>query len=207
MRLAILDYGMGNLRSVEKAFEKVDVEVVRTSDAEVANSADGLVLPGVGAFPRAMARIRELGFEELITNRAAEGTPIMGICLGMQLLLSSSSELGGSSGLGLIKGEVSELQAGELKVPHIGWSPAAWTRSEPLMEGMGEDEPFYFVHSFVARPAEDADVLATAEHGETFACAISRTNIFGAQFHPEKSSAAGLRLLRNFASICEGVPA
>ncbi len=205
--LAVLDYGMGNLRSVEKAFEKIGVDVVRTADAEVAEGADGLVLPGVGAFPRAMKRIRELGFEELVTRRAGEGTPVLGICLGMQLLLSSSSELGGSSGLGLIEGEVSQLQAGELKVPHIGWSPAAWTRSERLTQGMGEDEPFYFVHSFVARPVDDSDVLARAEHGETFACAISRENIFGAQFHPEKSSAAGLRLLSNFAAICDGVPA
>lgn len=206
-RLAILDYGMGNLRSVEKAFEKVEAEVVRTSDVSVAEDAHGLVLPGVGAFPKAMERIREIGFDEVVSRRAVEGVPVLGICLGMQLLLSSSSELGGSSGLGLIEGEVSALQAGELKVPHIGWSPARWTRSDPLTDGLADDEPFYFVHSYVARPVDESDVLATAEHGERFACAIARGNVFGAQFHPEKSSAAGLRMLRNFASICDGVPA
>jgi glutamine amidotransferase len=205
--LAILDYGMGNLRSVEKAFEKVGAEVVRTSDVEVAERAPGLILPGVGAFPRAMTRVRELGFDELVERRAAAGTPVLGICLGMQLLLGSSTELGGSAGIGLIEGEVSELRAGELKVPHIGWSPASWQFASQLTEGLAPAEPFYFVHSFVARPADPGDVLATAEHGERFACAIARGNVFGAQFHPEKSSTAGLRLLSNFAAICDGVPA
>jgi imidazole glycerol-phosphate synthase subunit HisH len=206
-RVAILDYGMGNLRSVEKAFAHVDAEVVRTGDPDRARDADGLVLPGVGAFPKAMERIRAQGLDELIGDRAERGTPVLGICLGLQLLFEAGTELGGARGLGLLAGSVTELDAGDLKVPHIGWSPVAWTRGSRLTEGLGDDEPFYFVHSFAPRPADDADALGTAEHGERFTCVIERGNVYGAQFHPEKSSGAGLRLLRNFAGICASVPA
>jgi imidazole glycerol-phosphate synthase subunit HisH len=206
-RICVLDYGMGNLRSVEKAFAHVDVEAVRTSDRDTATEADGLVLPGVGAFPKAMERVRELGLDELVTESAAQGKPVLGICLGMQLLFESTTELGGAEGLGLLSGPVTGLDAGDLKVPHIGWSPVGWTRESRLTEGLAPEEPFYFVHSLAPRPGDAADTLGTAEYGETFTCVVERGNVFGAQFHPEKSSGAGLRLLRNFAAICSAVPA
>ena len=202
IRLAILDYGMGNLRSVEKALERVGVEVTRTSDAEPARAADGLVLPGVGAFPKAIERVRELGFDRLVAERAGEGTPVLGICLGMQLLFERSSELGGADGLGLLPGDVAPLEAPGLKVPHIGWEPVRWERQSPLTDGIDSETPFYFVHTLTPRPAEEGDALGTAEYGRRFACAVERPPLFGVQFHPEKSSAAGLRLLANFASVC-----
>jgi glutamine amidotransferase len=205
--IAILDYGMGNLRSVEKALEHVGADVVRTNEAERAAGAHGLILPGVGAFPKAMARIRELGFDRLISERAAAGTPVLGICLGMQLLFESSVENEGASGLGLLPGEVAPLEAEGLKVPHIGWSPLRLERETPLTEGIASETPFYFVHSFAPRPAEPSDVLGTGLYGERFVGAVERAPLYGAQFHPEKSSAAGLRLLANFAQICAAVPA
>jgi glutamine amidotransferase len=200
-RLFILDYGMGNLRSVEKALEHVGASVEIGSGHEAARAADGVILPGVGAFPRAMERIRALGLDELVAERRAAGTPVLGICLGMQLLFDSTTELGGASGLGLLDGAVTGLAAEGLKVPHIGWSPVRWERSSALAEGIEDGTPFYFVHSFAARPS-GTDVLGTAEYGEPFAAAAERENVFGVQFHPEKSSAAGLRLLANFARIC-----
>jgi imidazole glycerol-phosphate synthase subunit HisH len=206
-RVAILDYGMGNLRSVEKAFEHVGVVAAITDDHETARAADGIVLPGVGAFPRAMERIRERGLDELVEERVGAGVPVLGICLGLQLIFSSSSEQGGADGLGLVEGRVAELDAGGLKVPHIGWSPVTWAKDSRLTEGLADSEPFYFVHSFAPRPADDADVLGTAEYGERFACSVERGNVFGAQFHPEKSSGAGLRLLRNFGAVCASVVA
>ena len=206
-RVAILNYGMGNLRSVEKAFEHVGVEAEITADPERARAADGVVLPGVGAFPKAMENVRSLGFDELVAERAHAGVPVLGICLGLQLLFSSTTELGGGDGLGLIDGPVDGLQADGLKVPHIGWSPVRWEKASRLTEGLAGEEPFYFVHSFTPRPSAPEDVLGTAEYGERFACAAERDNVFGVQFHPEKSSAAGLQLLANFAAICSAVPA
>jgi glutamine amidotransferase len=200
-RLFILDYGMGNLRSVEKALEHVGASVEIGSGHEAARAADGVILPGVGAFPRAMERIRALGLDELVAERRGAGTPVLGICLGMQLLFDSTTELGGATGLGLLDGAVTGLAAEGLKVPHIGWSSVRWERRSALGEGIEDGTPFYFVHSFAARPAV-TDLLGTAEHGERFAAAAERENVFGVQFHPEKSSAAGLRLLANFARIC-----
>jgi imidazole glycerol-phosphate synthase subunit HisH len=206
-RIAILDYGMGNLRSVEKALEHVGVDAELTHDHERARGADGVILPGVGAFPKAMERIRERGLDELIAERVSSGVPVLGICLGLQLIFESSDERDGATGLGLVDGPVSGLQADGLKVPHIGWSPVAWAKESRLTAGLAQAEPFYFVHSFAPRPANPDDVLGTAEYGERFVCAVERGNVFGAQFHPEKSSGGGLRLLRNFAGICASVPA
>ena len=199
--IAILDYGMGNLRSVEKALERVDVRVQVTSDPDAARKADALILPGVGAFPKAMESVRELAFDELLAERVEAGVPVLGICLGLQLLFERSSELGGDEGLGLIAGEVTALDAPGLKVPHIGWEPVRWARESELTDGLADDTPFYFVHSFGVRPREEADVLGTAECGERFVCAVARPPVFGVQFHPEKSSAAGLTLLGNFAEL------
>jgi glutamine amidotransferase len=200
-RIAILDYGMGNLRSVEKALEHVGVTAHRTDDADEVRAADGVILPGVGAFPAAMERIRRLRLDELISERREAGVPILGICLGLQLLFESSSELGGADGLGLLGGPVGELEAEGLKVPHIGWSPVRWEKESRLAEGIPSETPFYFVHSF-APSASGGELLGSAEYGRRFACAAERDNVFGVQFHPEKSSAAGLRLLSNFAGIC-----
>jgi glutamine amidotransferase len=201
-RVAVLDYGMGNLRSVEKALEHVGALATITSSADEVRGANGMVLPGVGAFPKAMGRIRELGLDELVSERLSQGAPVLGICLGLQLLFESSLEGEGAPGLGLLPGTVEPLAAEGLKVPHIGWSPVRWERASRLIEGLGEEAPFYFVHSFTPRPDERSDVLGTAAYGERFACAVDRHPVYGAQFHPEKSSAAGLRLLANFASIC-----
>ena len=200
--IAILDYGMGNLRSVEKALERIGAEVEMTADHDRARAAGGVILPGVGAFPKAMERIRERGLDELIAERVDSGVPVLGICLGMQLIFSSTTELGGGDGLGLVDGPVDGLNAGNRKVPHIGWSPVTWVKQSRLTEGLAAEEPFYFVHSFAPRPDDPDDVLGRAAYGETFCCAVERGNVFGVQFHPEKSSGAGLRLLRNFAAIC-----
>ena len=185
---------MGNLRSVEKALEHVGVEATIANDPASVRGAAGLILPGVGAFPRAMERIRELGIDDLIVERREAGIPILGICLGLQLLFDSTTELGGAAGLGLLPGEVTDLDAGGLKVPHIGWAAVTWARDSRLTEGIESGTPFYFVHSFRPRP-DDGDLLGTAEYGSAFACAAERDNVFGVQFHPEKSSGAGLRLL------------
>jgi glutamine amidotransferase len=205
-RICILDYGMGNLRSVEKALEHVGATATIASDAATVRAADGLILPGVGAFPKAMQRVRELGLDELLQERYDDGVPILGICLGLQLLFDSTTELGGAEGLGLLPGSVAGLDAGGLKVPHIGWSPVRWERESALTEGIDSETPFYFVHSFAPRP-DVGDTLGTAAYGTRFACAAERDNVFGVQFHPEKSSSAGLQLLSNFAGICASVPA
>ena len=206
VRIAILDYGMGNLRSVEKALEHVGVTAKITSDAEEVRAADGVILPGVGAFPRAMERVHDLRLDELIGERREAGVPILGICLGLQLFFDSTTELGGAEGLGLLDGPVDALDAPGLKVPHIGWAPVRWERESRLAEGIPSETPFYFVHSFAPRPSEE-DLLGSALYGARFACAAERDNVFGVQFHPEKSSAAGLRLLSNFAGICAKAPA
>jgi glutamine amidotransferase len=200
--IAILDYGMGNLRSVEKALQRVGSDVVRTSDTDVAAKADGVILPGVGAFPRAMERVRSEGFDEFVAGRIEAGVPVLGVCLGMQLLFDSTAENEGGEGLGLLGGPVGPLSANGYKVPHMGWSPVRWEHESPLTAGLGPEPPFYFVHSFVPRPEDDGDVLGTAEYGERFVCAVERPPLYGVQFHPEKSSTAGLRLLENFAGIC-----
>ena len=205
-RICILDYGMGNLRSVEKALEHVGATATIASDPATVEAADGLILPGVGAFPKAMAGIRELGLDELIAARRDAGVPILGICLGLQLLFDSTTELGSADGLGLLPGPVDQLTAPGLKVPHIGWSPVRWERESALVEGIASETPFYFVHSFAPAPVP-GELLGTAAYGARFACAAERDNVYGVQFHPEKSSAAGLRLLSNFAGICAAVPA
>jgi glutamine amidotransferase len=198
---------MGNLRSVEKALERVGAQGFITSEAAVAEEASGVILPGVGAFPRAMTRVRELGLDSLVEGRVEAGVPVLGICLGLQLLFERSTELGGADGIGALRGEVAALEAPGRKVPHIGWEPVHWERESELATGLASGTPFFFVHSFAVRPAEDSGVLGTAEWGKAFACAVARPPLYGVQFHPEKSSAAGLRILANFAEICASVRA
>lgn len=205
-RIAILDYGVGNLRSVEKALEHIGATATITRDPAAVRSAEGVILPGVGAFPKAMERVRDLGLDELVAERREAGVPILGICLGLQLLFESTTELGGATGLGFLPGEVVGLNAPDLKIPHIGWAPVRWEKSSRLTDGIESETPFYLVHSFAPCPLGD-DLLGTAVYGARFACAAERDNVYGVQFHPEKSSAAGLRLLANFAGICVRAPA
>jgi glutamine amidotransferase len=200
--IAVVDYGMGNRRSVEKALEHVGATAHISRDAELLGQADGLVVPGVGAFPRAMANLHELGLAEPIRERARHGTPVLGICLGMQVMFERSSEFEPTAGLGLIAGEVTPLRTAGLRLPHIGWNLVEFVRPSRLTESLPAADYFYHVHSLAVRPAEDDDILATAEYGERFVTAVQRGNVFGVQFHPEKSSAHGLALLRNFASAC-----
>jgi glutamine amidotransferase len=205
--IAILDYGMGNLRSVEKAFAHVGVEAVRTRNHDLVREAAGVALPGVGAMPRAMELVRSLAFDELVRERAAAGVPVIGICMGMQLLFERTSEHGGAEGIGLLEGSVEALDAPGLTVPHIGWSPVAWRRESPLTAGLSDPCAFYHVHSFAARPARAEDVLGAATYGAEFASVVERENVFGVQFHPEKSGPDGLAMLRNFAGLAAPVPA
>ena len=197
--VAVLDYGMGNLRSVEKALEHVGTTAAITNDHARVREADGVILPGVGAFPKAMARIRELGLDDLVRERLRDGVPVLGICLGLQLLFERSTELGGADGLGLLRGGVDRLAAPGLKLPQIGWNEVTWTRESPLVEGLPDPCPMYHVHTYAVQ--SDA-VLGTATYGAEFTSAVANGLVYGVQFHPEKSGPHGLRLLANFARIC-----
>jgi imidazole glycerol-phosphate synthase subunit HisH len=202
--IAVVDYGMGNRRSVQKALEHVGANVELTSDHDVIRAADGVVVPGVGAFPLAMRNLNELGLNELLRGCADERKPLLGICLGMQLLFDRSEELEPSDGLGLISGIVAPLEARGLRVPHIGWNEVMFERPSPLTRGLPANGcAFYHVHSFVARPSDERDVVATTSYGERFATIVARGNVFGVQFHPEKSSAHGLRMLESFVALCD----
>jgi glutamine amidotransferase len=201
--IAIVDYGMGNRRSVEKALEHVGAHASVTGDHERLRAAAGLVVPGVGAFRRAMENLRELGLDELLRERIAQGTPVLGVCLGMQLAFDSSSELGGAAGLGIVPGEVRPLDARGLKLPHIGWNEVSFTTPRsPLVAELPESCAFYHVHSLAPVPSDESDILGVAEYGGRFVSAVQHGSFYGVQFHPEKSSAAGLRLLASFARIC-----
>jgi imidazole glycerol-phosphate synthase subunit HisH len=206
-RIVVLDYGMGNLRSVEKALERVGADPIVTADHDTIRAADGVILPGVGAFPKAMRNLRELELDVLIGDRLAAGVPTLGICLGLQLLFEASSENEGAWGLGLLQGRVDRLPAPGLKVPHIGWNTVRWRKGSRLTSDLPDECSFYFVHSFAPIPTATDDVLGTATYGEAFACAVEREPLYGVQFHPEKSSANGLKLLANFSGICAAVGA
>jgi glutamine amidotransferase len=205
--VAILDYGMGNLRSVEKAFEHVGARPVITRDHDVVRAADGVVLPGVGAFPKAMEHVRAFALDEILHERRDAGTPIIGLCLGMQLLFEETDELGGAMGIGLLEGQVRALDAPGLKVPHIGWNPVSWRGESELVSGLTDPCAFYHVHSFSAHPARPDDVLGVASYGKEFTSVVARPPVYGTQFHPEKSGPDGLRLLRSFAGLCVSAPA
>jgi glutamine amidotransferase len=200
--IAILDYGMGNLRSVEKALEHVGAIASVTADPDVVRAADGLILPGVGAFPEAMRRIRDADFDVLIGEVLASAKPVLGICLGMQLLFETSSEHEGAWGLGLMQGRVDVLDAGELKVPQLGWNEVRWLRSSPLTAGIPNPGYFYFANSLSVRAVDADDVLGESDYGAPFVAVVEKPPLYGAQFHPEKSSTHGLRMLENFARIC-----
>lgn len=201
MTIAVLNYGMGNLTSATMALEHVGARVEVTSDHERVRAAEAVVLPGVGAFPKAMEAIRRLGLDELVHERRDAGVPILGICLGMQLLFDFSEELGGADGMGLVRGSVESLHADGLKVPQIGWNEVVWDEKKQLSRGLGSKSAMYHVHSFAPVPADREVIAGTATYGSEFVSAIEDGNLFGVQFHPEKSSSSGLLLLSNFVRL------
>ena len=205
--LAILDYGMGNLRSVGKALEHVGAAPELTADHRRVREADGVVLPGVGAMPRAMEHVRRLRLDDLLSERVEAGVPVIGVCMGLLLLFDSTTEQGGAEGIGLLPGPVMDLEAGGLKVPQIGWNPVSWRRETPLNEGLPTPCAFYHANSYAPRPADPDHVLGTAEYGSEFVSAVARPPLYGVQFHPEKSGPDGLRLLGNFVRSCVPVAA
>jgi len=204
--IAIVDYGMGNLRSVEKALHKLGHAAETTSDPAAIRRAERVILPGVGAFGAAMAHLTagEQPLADVVKEAVASGKPVFGVCLGMQLLLSESEELGRHQGLDLILGDVVRFNLPDhpsLKVPHMGWNALHFPRKSPLFAGLEDGVQVYFVHSFHCRPADPSVTAATCEHGASFCAALARENVYATQFHPEKSGAAGLRILDNFARL------
>jgi cyclase len=200
--IAVLDYGMGNRQSVAKALEHVGATVEVTDEHDKLRRADGLVIVGVGAFPEAMRRLASVA--PLLAERHAEGTPILGICLGLQLFFAGSDEHGGASGFGFLDGQVRQVAARGARLPHIGWSRVRWEMESELLEGLPDECAFYHVHSYVAEPADPDVILGTTEYGERFVSAVQHGSLFGVQFHPEKSSTYGLTLLENFSRTCVG---
>lgn len=202
--IAIVDYGMGNLRSVSKAFQSQGIQAVVTRDPELISGASGLVLPGVGAFGDCVRNLEQYGLKGPILDFIASGRPFLGICLGLQVLFESSEESPGANGLGLLKGKVVRFRFPEeerLKVPHMGWNRISIKKDVPLLKGVPDRSWFYFVHSYYPVPEDSSLTAITSEYGIEFTAAASYENVFACQFHPEKSSAYGLSILRNFAAL------
>ncbi|HEX6043793.1 MAG TPA: imidazole glycerol phosphate synthase subunit HisH [Pyrinomonadaceae bacterium] len=197
--IAIIDYGVGNLRSVEKAFAAMGCDAVVSDDEKLLRAADRLVLPGVGAFASCMRSLRERGFESLVRERAAAGTPLLGICVGMQMLFDVSDEFGSTEGLGLLPGRVRRFET-ELVVPQVGWNRVHQKQKHALFEGVEEGSFCYFVHSFYCEPANPDLAIGETEYGVRYASVVAHNNICGVQFHPEKSQQVGLRMLKNFCA-------
>lgn len=199
-QVAIIDYGVGNLRSVEKAFAATDCAAVVSDNERVLRAAERLVLPGVGAFRACMNGLQARGFDELVRERVAAGTPLLGVCVGMQMLFEESEEFGDTVGLQLLAGRVRRFADG-LRVPQVGWNNVSQRQPEhPLFAGIDDGAFFYFVHSYYCDATERDAVLGETEYGVSYASIVGRANVCGVQFHPEKSQAVGLRLLRNFAT-------
>jgi imidazole glycerol-phosphate synthase subunit HisH len=196
--VAIIDYGVGNLRSVEKAFAATGCEASISSDESFLRRAERLVLPGVGAFAACMKALTERGFDRVVHERASAGTPLLGVCVGMQLLFEESEEFGSTRGLGFLKGSVRKFD-GDLVVPQVGWNRIHQQRPHALFEGIADGAFCYFVHSFYCEPRDEAVVVGETEYGRRYASVVADKNICGVQFHPEKSQDVGLRMLRNFA--------
>ena len=200
MMIAIIDYGVGNLFSLCSSLKAIGADAVITGDSELIKKADKLILPGVGAFGDAIKKLRSTGLDKLILEEAKSGKPIMGICLGMQLLFEKSYEYGCHEGLGLIKGEVVPMEdkiPADLKIPHIGWNSLIFKKENPIFKYINNGDCVYFVHSFYAENCDDA-LLATAEYGNELTAAVAKDNIYGCQFHPEKSGSVGLNILKAF---------
>ncbi|GAA4864390.1 imidazole glycerol phosphate synthase subunit HisH [Paenibacillus vulneris] len=198
--IAIIDYGMGNLHSVSKAVERLGYEAVITSDEQQIMAADGAILPGVGAFGDAMEHLRESQLDGVVKRYAESGKPLLGICLGMQLLFSRSEEHGSHEGLNLLPGSVVRFR-GSYKVPHMGWNRLQFVQSSPLFKGI-EQGHVYFVHSYHVQPEQPSDLLATTDYYQQVTAIVGRNQIYGMQFHPEKSGSTGMKLLGNFLELC-----
>ncbi|GFP18924.1 imidazole glycerol-phosphate synthase subunit HisH [Candidatus Hakubella thermalkaliphila] len=198
--IAIIDYGMGNLRSVQKAFQKLGYQAFITSDPLEILDADKLVLPGVGAFADAMASLKEKELDRAIVEFIGSGRPFLGICLGLQLLFEESGEGGRHPGLGLVEGDVRRLPQG-VKVPHMGWSRTWFVRDDPILKEIPSGSFFYYVHSYYAQPKDERMAICTADYGLEFVSGINKENLYAFQFHPEKSSSYGLKILRNFGEM------
>ena len=199
MSIAVIDYGAGNLKSVTKAMRYLGFRADIVSDPAALRRYDALILPGVGAFPKCMAELRRSGMDRAIL-RETEQKPLLGICLGMQMLLDRSTELGDTPGLGLIHGTVDRIPT-ELKLPHIGWNSLRITHDNPLLRGLSEGDYVYFVHSFAARVEDPADLALTTDYGGEVAAMVAKGRVFGCQFHPEKSGDVGLEILKNFGEL------
>ena len=198
-RVAIIDYGVGNLRSVEKAFAAGGCEAIVTGHIRELRDAERLVLPGVGAFSNCMQALKERGFDDLVRDRVSSGTPLLGVCVGMQMLFEESDEFGQTAGLGLLKGQVRRF-SGDLVVPQVGWNQIRQRQAHPMFDGIADESFFYFVHSYYCEPADETLVIGETDYGVTYGSVVAQQNVCGVQFHPEKSQAVGLRLLRNFVS-------
>ena len=197
LRVAVVDYDAGNTLSVTRALEKVGARVDLTSDPERVRDADAVVLPGVGAFGDCMKKLRERGMDAACLEAFRSGKPFLGVCVALQVIFEDSEESPGAAGLGLLPGSVRRFKAGDLKVPHMGWNELRLVRDHPVLEGL-DGEDFYFVHSYYPEPAELGDLVGETEYGVRFCAAAGRENLVAVQFHPEKSSRAGLRLYENF---------
>ena len=201
--IAIVDYGVGNLFSLVSSFKSIGVEAVVTDREEVITAADKLILPGVGAFGDARRKLAQTGMDKLVLQEAKKGKPIMGICLGMQLLFEKGYEYGIHEGLGLLKGEVVSMEGvvpADYKIPHIGWNSLIMKRENPLLRYISNGDHVYFVHSYYVKNCDDS-LIATAEYGPELTAAVAKDNIYGCQFHPEKSGTIGLNILRGFADL------
>jgi imidazole glycerol phosphate synthase, glutamine amidotransferase subunit len=199
-RVAIIDYGVGNLRSVEKAFAATGQEAIVTSNKVELQKAERLVLPGVGAFAACMSALHEYGLVDLVLERVKDGVPMLGVCVGMQMLFEGSEEFGKSEGLGLLKGRVRRF-SDDLIVPQVGWNRIHQNRQHALFSGIVDDSFFYFVHSYFCEPEDDELIVGETSYGRNYASVVASKNVCGVQFHPEKSQAVGLKMLANFATF------
>lgn len=202
--ITMIDYGLGNLRSVQKALEYVGASVQLTDDPALVRAAKKLVLPGVGAFGAGIAALNARGLANAIREAVGQGTPILGICLGMQFLFDESSEMGQHQGLGLLPGRVVRFPQNGLPVPHMGWNQVQHDGTHPLLDGVPAGAHAYFVHSYHCQPANPADLIATTDYGQAIAAITGRGHILGIQFHPEKSQHTGLRILHNYHKMANG---
>lgn len=203
--IAIIDYGMGNLRSVQKGFEKVGIKAEITREVEKIRKAWGVVLPGVGAFGKCMENLTKYGLVEVIKEVVEEDRPFLGICLGLQLLFEESEEFGPVKGLGILRGKVVRFSESlGLKIPQMGWNTIEKVKDSSLMEGLSSGDFVYFVHSYYAVPASSEHIATKTTYGVEFASSVQRGNLFACQFHPEKSGKVGLKILENFGRLCEG---
>ena len=200
MSVAIIDYGVGNLRSVEKAFAATGCKAIITDNGGELRKAERLVLPGVGAFGTCMKALSARGFDRLVREQVGKGIPLLGVCVGMQLLFEESDEFGSTFGLGLLRGRVRKFET-SLVVPHVGWNRIFQRQAHELFEGVEDGAFCYFVHSFYCEPADDGVVVGQTEYGGSYASVVAHRNVCGVQFHPEKSQDVGLRMLKNFAGV------